>query len=134
MGYIDYTYYNSEYLGTHIEIDQFNVLVKRASDLIDMITSYSLTGADLTTQHQLIQNNVKKATSAQVEYMAMQGGELSIHGGAPAAVSIGNFTYSEGGNRGQGNLTREQQMISPAVIAYLKPTGLLYRGVSTYGC
>jgi hypothetical protein len=134
MVYIDYKYYCDTYKGTDIEIDQFTVLAERASDLIDMLTSCSLNGVDLTLQHQLIQNNVKKATAAQVEYMANQGGELSMHGGSPASVSIGNFTYSEGGNRGQGNLSREQQIISPAVIAYLKPTGLLYRGVSTYGC
>jgi hypothetical protein len=134
MAYIDYTYYTETFKGEPITKEQFERLVERASDLVDQMTTYGLQGVDLTQAAPIIQNNVKKATAAQVEYMASQGGGMSIHGGAPASVSIGNFTYSEGGNRGQGNLTREQQMVSPAVIAYLKPTGLLYRGVSTYGC
>jgi hypothetical protein len=126
MPYIDYTYYVDTFKGTSISSEQFDLLVERASDLIDQITSYNLQGVDLTQQHQLIQNNVKKATAAQVEYMVTQGGELSIHGGSPASVSIGKFSYQAS--------SEQQPIISPAALNYLRPTGLLYRGVSVNGC
>lgn len=127
MAYIDYKYYLSEYMGTEITLDQFMVLSERASDLIDMLTSYSLSGVDLTQQHQLIQTNLKKSVAAQIEYMASQGGELTMHGGSPSSVKIGNFSYQEG-------TEKDKQIVSPAVINYLRPTGLLYRGVNLNGC
>ncbi|MFS0776255.1 hypothetical protein ABC255_09635 [Neobacillus sp. 3P2-tot-E-2] len=125
MAYIDYTYYSDNYKGTAITHDQFIVLSERASDVIDQVTSYGLHGADFSELAPLIQSNVKKATAAQVEYMAIQGGELSIHGGSPTSVNIGNFSYQAS--------NQEQPIVSPAAMNYLKPTGLLYRGVSAYG-
>jgi len=131
MGYINKAYYDNEYKGVPIEDEStFNRLEARASDLIDMITSFVLLGVEFSSFAQLIQTNVKKAVAAQIEYMVSLGGELTIHGDRPSSVNIGNFSYSEGGNQGKGQLSREQQMVSPAVIQYLKLTGLLYRGVN----
>ncbi|PAD67026.1 hypothetical protein CHH83_20885 [Bacillus sp. 7586-K] len=127
MPYIDYTYYTDEFKGTAISQEQFDRLVVRASDLIDINTSYVLHGVDFTQFAQFIQDQVKKATAAQVEYMVMQGGETSVHGGSPSSVNIGNFSYQ----KGEGN---EQQTMSPMTFDYLRPTGLLYRGVSVRDC
>jgi hypothetical protein len=126
MPYIDYTYYNGTFKGTSITQEQFDRLVVRASDLIDMITNYVLHGVEFERFAQLIQDNVKKATAAQVEYMVMQGGETSLHGGSPSSVSIGNFNYQDSGEG--------QQVVSPIVISYLRSIGLLYRGVSVRDC
>ncbi|MBO1515601.1 hypothetical protein [Metabacillus bambusae] len=127
MPYIDKVYYDSEFKGTPIS-DQvaFDRLSSRASDLIDMVTNYVLHGVEFEQFAQLIQDNVKKATAAQVEYMFLQGGETSVHGGSPSSVRIGNFDYQDSGEG--------QQVISPIVISYLRPTGLLYRGVSVRDC
>lgn len=123
MPYIDKVYYDNEFKGTPIT-DQitFDRLSSRASDLVDMVTNYVLHGVAFENFAQFTQDNVKKATAAQVEYMASMGGELTVHGGSPSSVSIGNFDYQESGEG--------QQVISPIVINYLRPTGLLYRGVS----
>ncbi|MFC0271124.1 hypothetical protein ACFFIX_06620 [Metabacillus herbersteinensis] len=126
MPYIDYTYYTNTFKGTSLTQEQFDRLVVRASDLVDMITSYVLHGVEFTQLAQLIQDNVKKATAAQIEYMDSLGGELTIHGGSPSSVSIGNFNYQDSGEG--------QQVISPIVINYLRPTGLLYKGVSVREC
>jgi hypothetical protein len=125
MAYIDYNYYTNTYKGTPIAEEQFGSLAERASDVIDMVTSYLLHGVEFTQFAQLIQDNVKKATAAQVEYMFINGGETAVHGGSPSSVNIGNFSYSEGAGG--------EKVVSPAVICYLKPTGLLYKGVSVYG-
>jgi hypothetical protein len=126
MPYVDYAFYTQTFKGTSITQEQFDSLAERASDVIDMVTSYILHGVEFTRFAQLIQTNVKKAVAAQIEYMNMQGGELSVHGGSPSSVNIGNFSYQEGA----GN---EQQIVSPMVIQYLRPTGLLYKGVSVHG-
>lgn len=124
MPYIDRDYYEGVYKASSISYDVFDTLVERASDTIDMVTSYKLHGVDLESEAPLIRDNVKKATAAQIEYMVSQGGEHSIHGVAPSSVNIGNFSYQEGAGKG---------IVSPAVIAYLKPTGLLYSGLNVYG-
>jgi hypothetical protein len=126
MPYIDKTYYDETYKGMPItDPDLFDRLATRASDMIDQLTQYVLKGVEFTQFAQLIQDNVKKATAAQIEYMASLGGELAIHGGGPSSVNIGNFSYQAG--------SAGQQEVSPAVIKYLIPTGLLYKGVEVHG-
>lgn len=129
MPYVDYAYYKDIYKGTLVTEEQFNSLAERASDIIDMVTSFKLLGVDISLEHQIIQTNVKKAVATQIEYMVSHGGELTIHGGSPSSVSIGNFSYSSGNRQGQSDTSREQQIISPAVMNYLRPTGLLYKGI-----
>jgi hypothetical protein len=124
MPYIDYAYYTDDFKGVSVSAEEFDRLVRRASDKIDSLTSYVLHRADFTQLAQLIQENVKKATAAQVEYLVTLGGELAVHGDEPSSVSISNFSYSTE-SEGKG-----PQTFSPVVLEYLRPTGLLYRGVN----
>jgi hypothetical protein len=124
MAYIDDAYYETEYLGTTIENKEiFFKLANRASDLVDMVTSYRLKGVDFEQETAFLQEQVKKAVASQVEYLYQQGGELSVHGGSLSSVNIGNFSYQE----------EKKQIISPMAMEYLKPTGLLNRTVRVYG-
>jgi hypothetical protein len=134
MAYIDKQYYDNNYNGVPIADEStFNRLAERASDVIDQMTGYLLHGQEFTQLAQFIQDQVKKATAAQIEYMATSG-ESVIHGSNFGSVSIGNFSYSEGSKgSNDSRINRNEQRTSPAVIGYLKPTGLLYRGVSVYG-
>jgi hypothetical protein len=120
MPYIDQAFYNDVYKGTPLDAETFNKLVSRASDLIDMVTKYKLLGIDLSKEPTLVQTNVKKAVAAQIEYMYSEGGELSVHGSSPSSVSIGGFSYTEGSS---------VKKVSEMALSYLRPTGLLYRGV-----
>lgn len=122
MAYIDLDYYQNEFKGTSTDAETFATLSERATDLIDMITGFKLIGADLTSFNEHFQSYVKKAVASQVEYMISQGGETSIHGNSLASASLGGFSYSENGENQKG-------IISPMVINYLRPTGLLYRGI-----
>jgi hypothetical protein len=118
MSYIDYTYYTDVYKGVPIDADTFSRLSERASELIDQVTNYTI--QDLSALPVFTQDQVKKATAAQVEYF-VYAGEQVLHGdNGMTDVRLGNFSYSVG----------TQSAISPAVINYLRPTGLLYRGVT----
>lgn len=125
MAYIDYDYYTNTFKGTPISEEQFGSLAERSSDLIDIETSYVLKGVAFTQFAQLIQDNVKKATAAQVEYMFINGGETAVHGGSPSSVNIGNFSYQQAES--------DQKILSPMARDYLKSIGLLYKGVSVHG-
>ncbi|WP_436375504.1 hypothetical protein [Cytobacillus sp. BC1816] len=120
MPYIDQAFYNDMYNGTPMDAETFNKLESRASDLIDMVTSYKLLVVDLSKEPTLVQTNVKKAVAAQIEYMYSEGGKLSVHGGSPSSVSIGCFSYTEGSS---------VKKVSEMALSYLRPTGLLYMGV-----
>lgn len=118
MAYIDYTYYTDTYKGVPIDADTFLRLSDRASDVIDQLTNYQI--GDITQYPEWMQTLIKKAVAAQVEYF-VYAGEQVTHGDVGFSdVRIGNFSYSSG----------TQAAISPAVINYLRPTGLLYRGVT----
>jgi hypothetical protein len=124
--YINQAFYDDEYRGTPMDAETFSKLEARASDLIDRVTNYQLMGVDLSQQPSFIQTNVKKAVAAQIEYMYSEGGELSVHGGSPSSVNLGNFSYTEG-TVGSGQT--EVRTISNMAYGYLLPTGLLYMGV-----
>jgi hypothetical protein len=117
MAYIDYTYYTDVYKGVPIDADTFSRLSERASEIIDQVTNYAI--QDFAALPAFTQEQVKKATAAQVEYL-YYAGEISIHGDVFGNVKLGDFNYSGG----------TPSAISPAVINYLRPTGLLYRGVT----
>jgi hypothetical protein len=123
MPYIDYAYYTDDFKGASVTQEEFDRLVRRASDKVDSLTSYVLHRVNFMQLDQLIQENVKKATAAQLEYLVTLGGELAVHGDAPSSISISNFSYS---TKSEGKGT---QSVSPVVFDYLRPTGLLYKGV-----
>lgn len=119
MAYIDYAYYTDVYKGVPIQdADTFSRLSERASELIDQVTNYTI--QDLAALPAFTQEQVKKATAAQVEYFVINGEHITHESGGMTDVRIGNFSYSGG----------EQSTISPAVINFLRPTGLFYRGVT----
>lgn len=131
MPYIDKDFYDSEYGGTPInDVPTFDRLVKRASEIIDYLTNHALQFIELDSYSSFVQNQVKKATASQVEYLLTNGESKAIGGDSFGQVSAGNFSY---GNRmGDSSLNRTEQMVGGAVIQHLSPTGLLYQGVAVY--
>lgn len=128
MPYIDYQFYTDEFKGVSLSEDAFNNLVGRASDLIDQVTNYKIETIGFDNLYPAFQQRVKKATAAQVEFMHVNGGVVSMQSSDTSNVSIGKFSYSTGGS--DKGMTKS---ISDSALAYLKGTGLLYRGVVTCG-
>ena len=131
MPYIDATYYTDEYGGKSADNAALAVFLDRATDIIDQLTNYKIVHAGgLTTYPDFVQTQVKKATAAQTEFLILSGEGTANTGGGSSiqSVNLGSFSYTRGPQPITGiNGGRT----SPAVIAYLQPTGLLYMGVET---
>lgn len=131
MPYIDETYYNETYKGKTAAAETLAVFLDRASDVIDQVTGYKIPNAGgIENYSDFIQAQVKKATAAQAEFLILSGDSSAANTGTAAAglqsVNIGSFSYNKSAaplSGASGGRT------SPAVIEYLKPTGLLYTGV-----
>ncbi|NTU28272.1 hypothetical protein HPX95_19235 [Bacillus tequilensis] len=130
MGYIDIDYYRKTYVGESEENDEvLNKYIRRASDLIDQLTNFRIkNGAINLAANSFIDENVKKATAAQVEYYVLNGGDTIGVSDDMSSVSIGGFNYS----KANPELTRNQKRVSPTTIAYLQFTGLLYSGIEVF--
>ena len=133
MAYIDAIYYRDVFKGADAgeELERY---IERASDLVDQITNYKI--RDFEALPPFIQEQVKKATAAQVEFYVLQGGPEGVdsNDGNFSQVAIGSFEYQTGGMGQQIPAGKQEHRVSPATLAYLEPTGLLYRGVGIYGC
>lgn len=131
MPYITKEYYENEYHGvTTLEEADFNRLARRAGDVIDIITNHKLVHLELSKQPIFIQEQVKKAIAAQIDYLVTSGESNAMGAGGFGQASAGNFSY--GDKAGVEGLSREQQMTSGAVIQHLMPTGLMYQGIDVY--
>ena len=115
---------------------EFTELSERASDIIDRLTldRIPLAGG-LSTFDANTQIAIKKATCAQVQTMAAQGGPSVVEGfGAEAnqqSVTIGKFSSVRAilsGGSASTLPTIDGVPVSPMVAGYLRRTGLMYRG------
>ena len=127
MPYIDADYYINEFEGVEIDETEIDRYIKRASDVIDQVTGYKI--KDFDSLPTFVQDQVKKATAAQVEFFALEGGpEVATSNDDVQSATIGSFSYTKGqagGSVGGGQTNK----VSSSVIDYLKPTGLLYTGI-----
>lgn len=125
MMYIDSDYYDNEYLGEPVEDPaEFNRMVKRASELVDIATRMKSQNVDLnSTQGKL----VKKAVASQVEHYVINGGYEEYSQDSMATVGVGGFNYTikDNGNT-KGSLT-------DISMNHLLASGLLYSGLTNYG-
>lgn len=130
MPYIDVDYYINEYEGRQpLDPNDLNKLIKRASDMIDMLTGFALTRKDFKFMNEVIETYVKKATAALVEYYIVNGGYDATLQNSLDNVSLGAFKYSMRIRHGHN------EDIPANVINFLVPTGLLYAGINTNdGC
>ena len=127
MPYIDYQFYTEEFKGVPLSEDVFSSLVGRASDSIDQVTNYKIEAIGFDNLYPTFQQRVKKATAAQVEYLYVNGGPATMQS-TVTDVAIGKFSYDS-----LAASKTPDKSISDAALAYLKGTGLLYRGVATCG-
>jgi hypothetical protein len=133
MAYIDADYYNNEYKGTPVaDTTLLARLINRASDSIDHITNYKLEGVDFDKLVPFIVRQVKKATAAQVEFLAINGETASTVSEGGGGFSVGS--YSENGmSAGAADGPSYYDRYAITVVDYLRPTGLLYTGVCVHG-
>ncbi|OEH53126.1 hypothetical protein AQ616_17760 [Oceanobacillus sp. E9] len=121
--YIDADYYLNEYEGTPMEDEkELNRCIKRASDVIDVETNFSI-GQDKLVDVQ--KNLLKKATAIMTEHFVMNGGYIATkQQGTMQSVNVGSFSYSMN--------AEASTQIPNGVMQNLAYAGLLYRGIGAY--
>lgn len=133
MPMVDQDFYNNVYFGETVPANiKFERLEMRAEEMINEYANYyfdSHTLADL--QLDVDRANVKKAVCAQIEWFINSGGVEELSNAKQSAkgishVTIGKFSYEKSAPT---TLPRGTAQRSNAAINYLRPTGLLYRGV-----
>lgn len=125
MEYVDKTYYDETYEGellTDVEFKKFN---KRSQDIIDSLTSYKIPQIGFDNLKTNIQDLIKKAVCAQIEYFKVEGIESNINGvsSSSQSVSISGFNYSSS----QSSSSRQTNRVSPNTLMYLDATGILVK-------
>lgn len=106
--------------------DALKVLLSRAADVVN--NSIYLTGLTVETIPEVLRTAVYKAVCAQADYIEYNGGVAAMSdNGDMSSVSLGKFSYSSGA-QGSSSAKSAVQLCEQAV-GYLRPTGLLYRGV-----
>lgn len=125
MSYVDEDYYNETYHGEPVDSADFPSLCDRAGELVEEMTLYRLTPVTFLAMPETVQNLVKKAVCAQIEYLDANGGADLDNTSGIQSATLGKFSYS--GSAGANGST-EQSRISPRAERILWPTGLTYRG------
>ena len=124
-------YYNQVYMGEAVDTAAFPRFCKRAEELVGIITHGQIKNFDKF--HASIQEAIKNAICAQIEYYSMNGIETSIIGAdSSSGFTVGKVTIQKGGGAGAKALTAAQTMTAPMCIAYLECTGLLNPQVACF--
>ncbi len=123
--YVDETYYKGTFRGEPVDTADFPSLCERAGELIEELTLYRLTPVTFLAMPKAVQELVKKAVCAQIEYLDANGGSDLDNGSGIQSATLGKFSYS--GSAGANGST-EQSRFSPRAERILWPTGLTYRG------
>jgi len=133
MPYIDVDYYNNDYEGTQVSDETLlKRMIKRASEQIDSIIGYKLQGVDFDKVAPFIREQVKKATAAQVEFLAINGITSATVSEGGGGFSVG--AYSENGmSAGAASAPSHYDRYAITVVDCLKHTGLLYAGIGVHG-
>lgn len=121
--YVDEDYYMDEYEGSSVNTEDFSRFAKRASELIDILTDYQIPKIGLDKFSDLVQELVKKACCAQIEYYQLEGINVNVNGAPRTSQSVSIGDYSQSGSSGSTN--NQASRVSPACLTFLDGTGLL---------
>ena len=124
MSYIDENYYQETYKGEAVDSADFPGLLGRAEEIVEEMCMYRISEGRLAEFSPEVQERVKKAVCAQIEYLDANGGSDLDNGADLQSVGLGKFSYTGGSGSAGGT----QPSYSPRARRILAPTGLLYRG------
>jgi hypothetical protein len=133
MKWIDYAFYTEN--GGALDEETFNSFAPKAETTVDLATNGNLgdmSDAEFVALPVVIQDHVKKAIAAQIEYYSDLGmtSEADLTS-REQSVSIGIFSYSEPSQ--SGGSAAHNGALSLSAETYLGKTGLLHSGVHCRG-
>ena len=123
---VDYPYYVGTYMGSEADAVSFPALVAHASRVIGAMTRWKVTEDTIDNLPTLTQTLYRLAVCSQVDFFAINGLE-SVNGGAGVGFTVGKVRVDAKQTAGASG--RMSASVSPAAVAYLEQTGLLYPGV-----
>lgn len=125
MPYVDREYYVGTFKGEPVDDADFPSLCMRAEELIEEMTMYMVTSITVPAMPEAVQEMVKMAVCAQIEYLDANGGADMDNGADLQSAGLGKFNYTKASG---ANGSAEQSTYAPRALRILAPTGLLYRG------
>lgn len=117
------------------DIDErtFNKLIKKASDVLNNVTSYFYAKHDIKKDNSWRVNQFKKALCAQIEYFH-ELGATTFEGmnSAPQSFSAGRTSVSNASRYRSSGENESKSLVAEDVYIFLEGTGLLFSGVSVW--
>lgn len=120
--YVDEKYYANTFKGESVDETDFPVLSQRAAEIVEEMCMYRITEERLNSYSTYIQECVKRAICAEIEYLDANGGFDIDSGASMQSAGLGKFNYTGVGT------AKGQSVYAPRALRILAPTGLLYRG------
>lgn len=127
MSYVTQEYYSGTFQGESVDDADFPGLLERASEIVEEMTMYRLTAVTFLVMSAEVQERVKKAVCAQIEYLEANGGSDLDNSNCLQSAALGKFSYTSASG-GSGSSGNGQTVYAPRAQRILMPTGLLYRG------
>src|SRR5690625_788917 len=116
-----------------IEESEFNSLLRKASAVLNNITSYFYVKNDMEKDNSWRVKQFKKALCAQIEYFHEVGSTTSEGiNSAPRSFTAGRTTVTNDSRYKTSGENETKSLISDDVFIYLDGTGLLFTGVSVW--
>ena len=78
QAYVDEKYYEEEFEGTPVSDDKFSRFSKRATEIVDALTEYQILKIGLDKFSEDVQELIKKACCAQIEYYQVEGIDVDV--------------------------------------------------------
>ena len=125
MAIVTYEYYTTTYMGEPIAETEFPRAEAKAERAVAHMTHGRATGDTFAALPPVIQNAVKEAICAQVEYYSLMGTDVSVNGDTGGAGwTVGKVTV-HGAGGSSGATTGAASMLCAAAVSALELTGLL---------
>lgn len=116
-----------------IEKDEFDKLIKKASAMLDTVTSFFYVRNDLEKDNLWRSRQFKMALCSQVEYFHVLGATTHEEiNNAPQTFSAGRTSVSNASRYKTNGKNESKSLVAEDVFVFLSGTGLLYRGVATW--
>lgn len=128
---VDYSYYQNTYKGTEADVASFPALTAHASRVIGAMTRWEVDETTIDEFPAFVQTLYRLAVCSQIDFLAINGVE-SISNGGGVGFTVGKVRVDSKATSTTGGAMSAS--VSPAAIAYLEQTGLLYPGVGVKQC
>lgn len=123
--YVEQDYYEDIFKGEPVDSADFLLLCGRAGEIIEEMTMYRVTPITILVMSEDVQDRIKRAVCAQIEYLDANGGSDMDNGVDLQSAGLGKFNYSKASG---ADGSSAQNLYAPRAQRILFPTGLLYRG------